>query len=177
MSLCYDIYALSTHRNQETIEKFLHYYTNRPGIEDREGEEIMVYSNEKYGVQEISIPVHTMTDVLAFGIKNENKGFYFYVSDHLLAGVRFVILKFTYDNKLIFGISVDESRVEDNGRIVDNYDRALKIQSELVELTQATKTSIMYEYAPADDEEEFDADIEQWKTMNKEKIDSSCKSK
>jgi hypothetical protein len=44
----YDIYGLSRQRDKKTIEKFLNYFSIREKIENREGQEIAVYKNEKY---------------------------------------------------------------------------------------------------------------------------------
>ena len=47
--------------------------------------------------------------------------------------------------------------------------RVDEIEKTIAELTNSTKTSIQVEYAPSDDEEEFDNDIEMWRNMNEEK--------
>lgn len=69
----------------------------------------------------------------------------------------------------IFGISIEENSLTDEGQLIDNYDKALEIQKEIQELTNSTKTCIQLEYAPADDEEEFDIDIKHWQIMNESK--------
>ena len=69
----------------------------------------------------------------------------------------------------IFGISIEENSLTDEGQLIDNYDKALEIQKEIQELTNSTKTCIQLEYAPADDEEEFDSDIKHWQIMNESK--------
>ena len=78
-------------------------------------------------------------------------------------------MKFTFDGKVIFGISVEEKKIDDNGILIDNYDKALEVEKKIAELTNSTKTSIQFDYAPSDDEEEFDSDIEMWRNMNEDK--------
>jgi hypothetical protein len=165
----YDIYGLSRQRDKKTIEKFLNYFSEREKIENRAGQEIAVFKNEKYKIAETWTTINTLTEVIDFGLENKNFGFAFYIGDNLKQGVNHIILKFTYDAKIIFGISVEEKRIAENGEIIDNYDKALEIEKSISELTNAVKTSIQFEYAPSADEEEFDSDIEIWRSMNEEK--------
>lgn len=165
----YDIYGLSKQRDKKTIETFLNYFANRNKIEDREGQEIAVYKNEKYKIEETWTSIRTLTEVIDFGLKNQNFGFAFYIGDNLKKGINHIILKFTFDGKIIFGISVEENRLTDGGKLIDNYNKALEIEKTIAELTNSLKTSIQFEYAPSDDEEEFDSDIEMWRNMNEEK--------
>lgn len=165
----YDIYGLSKQRDKNTVEMFLSHFANREKIEDREGQEIAVYKNEKYGTEETWTAISTLTEVIDFGLKNQNLGFAFYIGDNLKEGINHIILKFTFDGKIIFGISVEEKKIDYNGNLIDNYDKALEVEKKIVELTNSIKTSIQVEYAPSDDEEEFDSDIEIWRNMNEEK--------
>ena len=165
----YDIYGLSKQRDKKTIETFLNYFANRDKNEDREGQEIAVYNNEKYNTEETWTAITTLTEVIDFGLENKNFGFAFYIGDNLKEGINHIILKFTFDSKIIFGISVEENRISDNGKLIDNYDKALEIEKSIAELTNSAKTSIQFEYAPSDDEVEFDSDIEIWRNMNEEK--------
>ncbi|MEI6409930.1 MAG: hypothetical protein WCR52_11135 [Bacteroidota bacterium] len=93
-----------------------------------------------------------MTEVIDYGITHPNHGFAFYISDHLKGKITGIILKFTYDGKFIFGLSVEEK----NTQLQDNYELAQKIAKEMAELTVSYKTAIQLEYAPPDDEDEFD---------------------
>lgn len=168
MPPCYDIYGLSRQRDKKTIEKFLNYFSIREKIENREGQEITVYKNEKYKTEETCTAISTLTEVIDFGLENQNLGFAFYIGDNLKEGINHIILKFTFDGKIIFGISIEENRIADNDNLIDNYDKALEIEKTIAELTNSTKTSIQFEYAPSDDEEEFDSDIEMWRNINEE---------
>lgn len=165
----YDIYGLSKQRDKTTVEKFLNYFSIREKIENREGQEIAVYKNEKFKTEETWKAIRTLTEVIDFGLENENFGFAFYIGDNLKEGINHIILKFTFDGKIIFGISVEENKIDDNGNLIDNYDKALEVEKAIAELTNSTKTSIQFEYAPSDDEDEFDSDIEVWRNMNEEK--------
>ena len=160
----YDIYGFSKHRDKQTIEKFLTYFCRRDKIENVEGQEIAIYQNDKYKVEEQFIPVSSLTEVIEFGLKYSNYGFAFYIGkrEHYENDINGVILKFTFDGKIIFGISVEEHRLSDQGALIDNYDKAIEIEKRIVELTNSAKTSIQFENAPSDDEEEFDSDIELW---------------
>lgn len=165
----YDVYVLSESRDKRTVEKFLNQFCFRDKIENIEEQEIAVRKNEKYNVEETWIKIKTISEVINFGLKESNHGFVFYISDNLKEDISHIILKFTFDGKIIFGVSVEESRIDENGRLVDNYGRALNIERLISELTDARKTSIQFENAPSDDEEEFDKEIEVWKSMNESK--------
>jgi hypothetical protein len=171
MSPCYDIYGLSKNRNRQTIENFLNHFCYRDKIEDREGQEIFVYSNEKYKIEEVCTPIKTMTEVIDYGLLNRNHGFAFYISDHLKneVSINQIILKFTYDGKMIFGVSVDERIRINSGDLIDNFEKAQAIEKKIAELTGSTKTSIQFEYAPSDDEDEFDEDVVRWQKIKEEK--------
>lgn len=165
----YDIYGLSKQRDKKTVEKFLNYFSIREKIENREGQEIAVYENKKYKTEETWTSISTLTEVIDFGLENNNFGFAFYIGDNLKEGINHIILKFTFDGKIIFGISVEENKIDDNGNLIDNYDKALEVEKVITELTNSIKTSIQFEYDPSDDEDEFDSDIEVWRNMNEEK--------
>ncbi len=165
----YDVYVLSESRDKRTVEKFLNQFCFRDKIENIEEQEIAVRKNEKYNVEETWVKIKTISEVINFGLKESNHGFVFYISDNLKEDISHIILKFTFDGKIILGVSVKEYRIDENGRLVDNYDRALNIERLISELIDARKTSIQFENAPSDDEEEFDKEIEVWKSMNESK--------
>lgn len=163
----YDIYALSKARNKQNIEKFLARFAHRNQIENCENQEIWAFSL-KDPEKEVLIHALTLTEVIHFGVENRDHCFAFYIGAHLKGGINHIILKFTADAKIIFGISIEEKRIESNGLLTDNYDYAYKIEKQLAVLTQASKTSIQFEYPPADNEEEFDKDILLWKNIRAE---------
>lgn len=160
----FDIYVLSDERNTEAIEKFLMRYCDRAANEMRDGgQEIAIYKSDKYGIAEQFIPIDTLTAVIRHGTQNLHHGFCFYISRHL-KGVKDVMLKFTYDGKMVFGVSIDTGLHDDYG----NYPYAKQLAGELKKITKGYKENITVEYAPADDEEEFDADVAMWQAMNDE---------
>lgn len=169
MPPCYDIYGLSKQRDKKTIEKFLNYFSIREKIENREGQEITIYKNDKYKIEETWLAIRTLTEVIDFGLENLNYGFAFYISDNLIEGINHIILKFTYDGKIIFGISVEENIISANENLIDNYNKAIEVERLIADLTNSEKTSIQFENAPSDDEEEFDSDIEILRNMNEGK--------
>lgn len=169
MPSLYDIYGLSKQRDKKTIEKFLGHFSFRDKIENRERQEIVVYKNEKYGVEETWTAISTLNEVIDFGLSNENHGFAFYIGDNLKDGINHIILKFTFDAKIIFGISVEEKVRLRSGVLADNYNKALEVEKSITDLTDASKTSIQVEYPPSDDEDEFDNDRELWNNMNEQK--------
>jgi hypothetical protein len=165
----YDIYGLSERRDIETTEIFLNHFCYRDKVEDRDKHEIGIFKNDKYGVDELIIQIKTLSEVIEYAVNNRKQCFVFYIGDYLKKNIGHIILKFTYDEKVIFGISIEEKILTENGQLVDNYEEALIIEKEISKLTNATKTSIQFEYPPSDTEEEFDSDIELWRSMNDEK--------
>ncbi len=161
----YDIYAISKNRDKKTIEKFLEYFSFRDKIEDRSGQEIRVYKNEVYEVEDKVIIINTLSEVVDCGVINRIHGFTFYIGDNLKPEINSIILKFTYDEKIIFGVSVEE---KDKSK-KDNYAHAYSIEKEIVRITNAYESSIQFEYAPSDDENEFYEDKKVWEQMNEEK--------
>lgn len=158
MPPCYDIYSLSE-RNKRYIERFLRHFCDRGMIENRAGHEITIDGHEKYGVPAQSIPVSSLTEVIDYGVSHPTHGFTFYVSDHLLTrAIKGVILKFTYDGKIIFGVYIEVYKPLLFGWLTHNIRLARRLEKEVALLTNTIKTSIHVEYAPADDEEEFDSD-------------------
>jgi hypothetical protein len=169
MPLHYDIYCLSENRNKKTIEEFLDYFSFRNKIENRDNQEISIIGNKEYNIKESWIPIRTISEVIDYGIENSNIGFAFYIGDNLKKGISHIILKFTFDKKMIFGICVQEERLVDNQQITDNYKFALEVENTISKLTDSKKTSIQFENPPADDEVEFDESMEVWRKMNEEK--------
>ncbi len=162
----YNIYALSKQRNQIDIEKFLNYFSYRNEIENRSGQEIIALENAN-DKNEIRLPINVLREVLEFGVKNSDYCFVFYINDNLKEDIKEVILKFTSDRQIIFGVSIESKKIIEDGSLVDNYDRACELEKLLSDIAATSKTSIQIEYAPADNEEEFDEDIHYWKAVNK----------
>ena len=159
MPPCYDIYSLSAERNKRNIEKFLSHFCDRAKIENREGQDILITGHKKYGIEETTIPVTSLSEVIDYGISHPNHGFVFYISDHLLTKkIKGIILKFTYDGKIIFGVYIEVHEPLLLGWRRNQIRLARRLEKEIGRLTNAVKTNILVEYAPADDEEEFVSD-------------------
>lgn len=165
----FDIYALSRHRDVATIERFWATFCDRPRLELVEDYEIRVASSKKYGLLGVEVLVNSLTELIATGVNNPDYSFAFYNSHslepnnihNLRPDLKSVFLKFTFDGQVIFGLSIDECLV--NGKT--SYSYASKLACELEILTKAHKTYIAYEYPPADDEEEFDEDVDMWQNL------------
>ena len=160
----YDIYAISKNRDHETIERFLNYFCFRDRIENQEGYEIEIWENKKYGVEEFSMPISKMRELIAYGVKNPHHGYVFYMGDHLKRNITHIILTFTYDGKMIFGISIPPKDVDQK----DNYLQAFRMEKKIAQLTNACDTSIQFEYPPSDDEQEFYENRKMWEQFNEE---------
>lgn len=160
----YDIYGLSHNRDVETIEKFLDHYCVRDKEEKRTEEEIQVWGNSRYGIEEILIPIATLSEVINYGVNNPDHGFVFYISNHLKGDIKSIILKFTYDKKIIFGVSIEE-KIYISGNLIENKENAIKVLNQIVHLTSSYKSSIQFEYPPSDDEDEFDESIKMWSNL------------
>ncbi len=156
----YDIYSISNSRNKETIESFLSFYYNRQNIESTEGQEIYIYANAKYNIIEQSIPISTLSELIDYGIENRNHGFCFYLPRNELNDfdIEQCILKFTFDNRIIFGISIEENGITAKLQ----YEKAMKLEETLKSLTESFDSSIQIENAPADDLDEFEYEKKYW---------------
>ena len=161
----YDIYGFSKNRNKETIDKFIAHYANRKEVENCGNCELVIQKYKKYISNELLIPVKTLSEVIDYGIKNKNHGYAFYLPlTGLKEDIKSVILKFTYDSSIIFGLSIEaESDSEE-----DNYLRAFELETEMRELFFTVETSIQFEYPPSEDEEDFKESKKAWEEMNKE---------
>ncbi|UOQ75117.1 hypothetical protein [Hymenobacter cellulosilyticus] len=148
----YDIYGLSMGRDQSTVERFLRHFCYRdPIAEPLQDQWVQVWPSEKYHIPElIELPMTSIADMIAYAVRHPNHGFVFYNQFALRTNVKSAIVKFTYDGKVVFGISIS-----------DAY-QVLAIEAEIKHVTQAYKSYIAVEYPPACDEEEFDADVLMW---------------
>lgn len=150
-----DIYCLSEERNTATIERFLAHFCQRPALDPLTDTWLQVRPHEKYpAVPEVEFLVHSVAEVINYAVRNPTHGFNFYTQVALRPDIRCIIIQFTYDAKVVFGIS-----------IVGGGSRAFTIEDEIKQLTQAHKSFIATEYPPADDEEEFANDAAMWQGL------------
>lgn len=158
MSLFYDIYGLSRERNGPTVERFLSHFCNRTALDPLSDKWLQVAANEHYQVPEVELPLQSIADLIAYAVQNPTHCFVFYNQEALRPDVTCVFLKFTYDGKVVFGVSIDET----GSNLVDNFPHALTIEAEITRLTSAYKSFIAVEEPPAKDEEAFDAARAAW---------------
>lgn len=149
----YDIYGLSQKRDKETIEVFLNYFCYREKEENRSSGEGIFLENEELGIDEEFIPVNTLSQVIDYGIKNPNWVFAFYLNKYF-KNVESVILCFTNDNQIVFGVSVEVNRIE-NGQLIDNADKCDQLAEAIAVLTSAHKTIMGVELPPPRSENEI----------------------
>ena len=167
MGLSFNIYGFSIHRDKKTIEKFLHQYTYRTEVEDWKDCDLSIYENDTYEIQEQYVSIRTLTEAIEYGLEHKNHGFAFYIGSKGVKGdISHVILKFTYDSAIIFGLSITEYAQDGQA----NYKRAYELEQELKAFLPVQKTSIQFEYPPSDDKEEFEESIEVWKEMNRTEL-------
>lgn len=123
-----DIYAMSQLKVEAVIQDFLREYIIYEENEDREDEEIMYIANpeEVIDYPESKLAV-TLTNLIQKGMAIKNLGFTIYLkpADQKLESV---ILTFTYDDKVIFGLSM-----EDEGAKQSTFDECKLLLEKLME--------------------------------------------
>ena len=107
-----DLYALTKHRDRETIEMFLNSYVDRGVSEDREDEELMMLpldqepgdkSFEDYDWE----PAKSLSNIVRRGLDYPRRSFTVYLTPNQ-AGIDRVILSFSSDNQVVLGLSIDD---------------------------------------------------------------------
>ncbi|RSK23968.1 hypothetical protein [Hymenobacter metallilatus] len=157
----YDVYALSSKRDATTVENFLSHFCDRSLLEPVVDRWIHVSANEKYHTPEVDIPLHFIAELIAYAVANLNHAFNYYTDEGIRDNIDCVIIQFTYDGKVVFGISV--GCTQDAGG--DNIAQAIQVEAEIRQVTGAYKSYIAGEYPPARDEEQFDTDVAMWKEL------------
>ncbi len=150
----YDVYGLSKKRDKETIEVFFDYFCYREKEENRDAGEGIFLENEELGTNEEFIPVKTLSEVINHGVKNPSHTYAFYLNKYF-KNVESVILCFTHDNQMVFGVSVELNRME-NRQLTDNADICDQLSETIVQLTSAHKTIMGVELPPPRSEGELD---------------------
>lgn len=154
----FDIYGLSDKKDKELINKFLSEFAHRDQIEDRSGDIVAIFSDQNDDANQENIAVETTTDLIELGVKTFNKGFVAYFHKGLKPDITSLLLKFTYDNKIIYGVSVDQN----------NKTEARNVRDKLIRDFHVKDVSIECEFPPADDESEFYRNKEYWKDILKD---------
>ncbi|MEP6774582.1 MAG: hypothetical protein ABJA50_03215 [Chloroflexota bacterium] len=165
-----DIYALTKHREAETIKRFLEEYVDRGAHEDMGDEEIMMLplgrqgSGSKYLLPEVHERAMSdaaeyrrqyqepewedavsLENVVRRGLDYPRRSFTVYLQPRE-SGLEHVILSFTADDLLVLGVAVDAEREEGRARAILRK-IMLEYDCELV--------MIAAEEAPPCSEEEF----------------------
>ena len=153
----YDIYGITKRRDINFIEKVIKYYGDRDALENQEGSEILLDPHDKYEQKEANIPIKTLGEVIKYGVEHPTAGFSFYLGKKTLRSPHTdLILRFTYDCKLIIGVSVEDTDEQGN----DNLYTAKQVELALKDLLTTEKTFVQLECAPPDDENDFDEETE-----------------
>lgn len=150
-----DAYIITPEREEETIERFLASYTDRAANEDREDEELMLLrlgvEDEPESTKQFDWePARTLTNVVKRGLDYPRRCFAIYLCSNVM-DVEQAILKFTADNQLIFGVSID-----DPDGSTDNLNKAKRSLATLLSEFNGRTGIIGVELAPADTETEFE---------------------
>lgn len=149
----YDIYGLSNQRDKETIDKFINYFCYRDDVEYL-GEDSGIFVRSSDECNEDFIPLSTLTDVIEWGLNNPTKGFSFYLHKGFKT-VKGLILTFTYDSKMVFGVSIEYNEIV-NGKLINNASLCDVLANKVSEVTNSYKTLIGLELPPPRSEEELD---------------------
>lgn len=136
-----DIYTISDNRNKENIEKFLLKYADRKIIETTKDFEVDILNNSEYR----NIKLKSFNGLIELGLSDLKNCFTIYLSSNILE-IKSVILSFTEDGKMIFGISIDEN---------NNYEFAKKLSIELKSNNSGIESFFDIESIPAKSMKEF----------------------
>lgn len=122
-----DIYALTKLKNAEIIQRFLDEYIIYADNENRETEDFTYYLAEKPQDEETEVhPSISLTNLIEKGLSAKNKGFPIYLRSHL-EQFKSVMLVFTYDDKLVLGLSI-----EDEGAKESTFEEGKKLLEKLM---------------------------------------------
>jgi hypothetical protein len=156
----FDIYCLSTERNEPTVERFLRRFCEREQLDPLPETWLYVMPSEKYQVLEYhEFSPASVAEVIAYAVAHPTHSFGFSSHAALRPGITTLHVRFTYDAKVIFGVSMEE---------MDGYHQAQAFAAEITHLTHAHKSFTALEYPPACDEEEFDADVLMWQNISED---------
>jgi hypothetical protein len=125
-----DIYVISGSRDRETIERFLASYVDRRTSEDRGDEELMMLPLSSCdSARSLSDyewePARSLTHIVERGLDYPRRGFCVYLTS-LDASLSRAILSFTDDDRVIFGVSLD-----DEGAKPENFEKAKRLMHQM----------------------------------------------
>lgn len=149
-----DIYGITKHRDEATINRFVEKYVDRHASEDRGDEELMLLHNNTTMHSSNPMdydwePALTLTHIIHRGLMTPRRAFTVYLSpqDKNLVGI---ILSFTADNQLVLGLSID-----DEGKQIANFEKAKTLLSDLICNFECDAGLILVEEPPPMSKEEF----------------------
>lgn len=142
-----DIYVFSKARDFETINRFLDLYVDREASEDRGDEELMILPLNVQGdpsnIRDWNWePARSLTSIIDRGLQYPRRAFTVYLKQRD-ASLERAILSFSPDDKIIFGVSID-----DEGAQAANLERAKGLLHEMVERLKGDAGIIGVEQPP-----------------------------
>jgi hypothetical protein len=142
-----NIYVVSNARNRETIERFLTVYVSLEESEDRGDEELMILPlNASDSQGELDTwewePSKTLTYIVERGLQYPRRAFTVSLKT-LDSSFETATLAFTTDDRVIFGISLD-----DEGARPENLHRAKELMHEMARSYGAQNGFIGVEMPP-----------------------------
>ena len=141
-----DIYTISNNRNNENIEKFLLKYVDRKIIQETKDFEVDILNNNTHR----NIKLKSFNDLIGLGLSDFKNCFTIYLSSAILE-IKSIILSFTADGKVIFGISIDEN---------NNYEFAEKLSVDLKSNNFGIESFFDIESIPAINMKDFLENVE-----------------
>ena len=153
MPPCLDIYALSPRRDRETIGRFLDAYCDRAASDDLfgGGSEVEVYTADMAGQEGEWKSAEILDHAIALGLEHPDWAFCLYLKS-VREDIYQVMLAFTTDGHVVFGVSVDEEDESDA-----SLDVARRLMRELAAEYEAILGVVLFEMPPAQDEASFRA--------------------
>jgi hypothetical protein len=97
------------------------------------------------------VTIHSVTEGIRLGLSRSNTAFSLYIRHYTRKDIKCLLIHFTNDNKVVFGISVAEK----NAHNEDNLPLAEKLAQEMKTVIPVRDTSILFEQPPPDSEQEF----------------------
>ena len=151
-----DAYAWSKDRSRATLDRFIDRYVNRERSNDRGDEELMLtpLGREATGLslEEFDwIPVRTLEDILAVGVKKPDRSFVVYLTTRP-GTAEGAALGFTVEGDLVLGRSVMAEGA-------DRSDEDLELMRELVGRFQAYRGMVGVDLPPPLSEAEWRAAV------------------
>lgn len=158
----YEIYGLSQGRDAATVERFLHHFCQREQLEPLVNQWLQVWTPDGRFLDEVERPLTSVAEVVSYATAHPTHGFVWYQLHAVRADLHSVLLRFTSDAQVVFGLCIAEQQPDGS----DNLAQAQQLLTELRHVTAAHNGYIAVEYPPAATEAEFEADRAMWRMLN-----------